>query len=167
MPNSDPRHRLLADILSDDTFIAHRQRLLAESERCLRHRRQVRSLRRLLIPLVASLAVAATLARWWMIHGNESSTPHALPALADHRPVKELIVVPATMESISVSTVDILRTPSIPYTEFSTLQVPAGLQVISDQELLAIFANRGVLLLGRGNSKELWLLQEGRLQAVH
>ena len=167
MSNSDPRHRLLTDILSDDTFIAHRQRLLTESERCLRHRRQIRSLRRLLIPLAASLAVAAALAYWWASRGIESSTPHALPALANHRPVKELAVVQATPESIFVSTVDILRAPSIPYTEFSTLQVPAGLQEISDQELLALFANRGVLLLGRGDSKELWLLQEGRLQAVH
>jgi hypothetical protein len=167
MPDSDPRRRLLDDILNDNALIAHRQRLLSEAERCLLLRRRVRSVRRLLLPLAAGLVVATALTRWWMVQSTESSSPKAVPVLAARRPPKGVTMVQATPESVFVSTVEILRSPSVSFAEFSTLQVPLNLQVIPDQELLALFSDRGAMLLSQGISKELWLLQQGRLQAVN
>ena len=111
--------------------------------------------------------MVATLVRWWAIQGTESSKPEPVPALAVCRPSKEITAAQATPESVFVSTVEILRAPSVSFPEFSTSQVSLRLQVIPDQEMLALFSDRGAMLLSHGNSKELWLLRQGRLQAVN
>ena len=111
--------------------------------------------------------MATALGRWWAIQSTESSTPKTVPVLAARRLPKEATRVRVTPENVFVSTVEILRAPSVSFAEFSTLQVPLNLQVIPDQELLALFSDRGAMLLSQGISKELWLLQQGRLQAVN
>ena len=167
MPESEPRQRLLDDILSDDAFLARRQQLLAEAGRCLRQRRRIQFFRRALVPLAASLALALALGRWWPTQGTTSSTPGAIAANPARRPATEIIVPRPTPEIIFITTADVFRSPTLSFAEFSTQQVPLNLSVIPDQELLALFADRGALLLSQGESEELWLLRQGRLQAVN
>ncbi|MFA5058655.1 MAG: hypothetical protein WC485_11120 [Opitutaceae bacterium] len=165
MPSLDPRHRLLADILNDDSFIEHRERLLVASAQGLRQRRRNRAVQLLFVPLAACLALAALVMNWPAIQSGGRTVPKTVSA-APCQTDKASGAMDATSGNVFVSTADILRVPSIAFVEFNTAQVPLGLQMISDQELLALFADHGAMLVSSRDGVKLWLQQNGRLRAI-
>ena len=166
MTNPDPRHRLLTDLFAEDPAPQERQQLLAESLRHVRRRRHARALVRGLA-LAAGLVVAATLGYQHLIHPAPVLRHPSLAPADSTQPDFRVSTAQVHLGHFQVTTPEILQSGRVAYAEIRTAQVPTIMQLLSDRELVALFSDQGAMLMRQKGTLELWLLRDGRLQAVH
>ncbi len=165
MADLDPRQRLLAAMLDDESSVAWRQGQLAQAERVLQRRRRMRACRRLL-PLPLGLAAAIAFLIWQAPHATPPPGAGTRAATAAPPAAAAIVDARESARDMFVSTAEILATSPIPFIEVGTDQVPVTIHAISDRELVASLSDRGIVLFGSGPSRTLVLGRDGESQAL-
>jgi hypothetical protein len=132
---SDPKHRLLNELLSDDQLDDLRGATLEQGLRLVRRRRRLRRVARTSGWIGVFIALFV-----------------ALPALFRSQPVNDHAKQPTVSEAVAIAQIAIE-----PPVESDS---DTGIRLLTDEQLLAMFPGRPVALIGPAGNQRLVFLDE-------